>query len=96
VDGSFIAIVTLDHSIVIYPMTEAGPALHERRTIENQEQAGFRPIVPIALGAGNLILRGSASGSVPVIDPQNGPLAPIQNDPQEIIRTLTVGVSFMH
>jgi hypothetical protein len=77
-------------------MTEAGPELHERQTIQNQEQAGFRPIVPIVLGANNLVLRGSASGSVPVIDLQHGPLAPIQNDPQEVIRTLTVGILFIY
>ncbi|KAG9122679.1 hypothetical protein FRC07_000822 [Ceratobasidium sp. 392] len=88
-DGRFIAIVTLEHSIVLYPMTEAGPVLQNRHVLENSEKPGFRPIVPIALGPDNLVMRGSASGTVPIVDLQHGDLAPIRNDPHEVIRVLT-------
>ncbi|KAG9097577.1 hypothetical protein FRC06_007403, partial [Ceratobasidium sp. 370] len=88
-DGRFIAIVTLDHSIVIYPMAEDGPMLQNRHVLQNKEKSGFRPIVPIALGPDNLVLRGSAAGTVPIIDLQHGDLAPIRNDPHKVIRTLT-------
>ncbi|KAG8772876.1 hypothetical protein FRC12_002848 [Ceratobasidium sp. 428] len=90
-DGRFVAIVTLEHSIILYPMNEHGPVIRERHVVElNDEPNHFRPIVPIALGANNLVMRGTASGQVPIIDlSTNGDLAPIRNDPQEIIRTLT-------
>ncbi|KAG9094514.1 Cilia- and flagella-associated protein 44 [Ceratobasidium sp. UAMH 11750] len=87
-DGQFIAIATLDHSLVIYPMSQKGPVIHQRQILPNYEQATHRPIIPIALAANNLVLKGSTTGKVPVIDLQRGPLAPIEHDPQEIIRSL--------
>ncbi|KAG9120116.1 hypothetical protein FRC07_004533, partial [Ceratobasidium sp. 392] len=88
-DGRFIAIVTLEHSIVLYPMAEGGPVLQNRHVLENRDKSSFRPIVPIALGPDNLVLRGSALGMVPIVDLQHGDLAPIRNDPHEVIRVLT-------
>ncbi|KAG8708236.1 hypothetical protein FRC08_000046 [Ceratobasidium sp. 394] len=87
-DGRFIAIATLDHSIVIYPMSQHGPVVRQRQLLQNNEQAGYRPIIPIAL-ANNLILKGSTSGRVPIVDLNSGPLAPIESSPQEVIRALT-------
>ncbi|KDN37576.1 hypothetical protein RSAG8_10093, partial [Rhizoctonia solani AG-8 WAC10335] len=86
-DGRFIAVVTLDHAIVLYPLTINGPAIYERQVIQTQESGPFF-IVPIALTANNLVLRGTASGTVPVVDLQNGPVAPIINDPTEVVRAL--------
>ncbi|KAG9097670.1 hypothetical protein FRC06_007325, partial [Ceratobasidium sp. 370] len=88
-DGKFVAIATLDHSVVIYPLQRTGLVIDRRQVVQNQEQAGYRPIVPIALMADKLILRGSTSGCIPVMDLHTGPLAPIQGDPGQIIRALT-------
>ncbi|KAG9091914.1 hypothetical protein FS749_016142 [Ceratobasidium sp. UAMH 11750] len=91
-DGQFIAIVTLDHSIVIYPLTPDGPAVPDWQLLPNQEQSGPQPIVPIAL-ADNLVLRGTTFGVVPIINLQSGPLPPIQDGSRSIIRALTVCVT---
>ncbi|KAG8709716.1 hypothetical protein FRC09_000502 [Ceratobasidium sp. 395] len=89
-DGRFVAIATLDHSLVVYPMSQkGGPVVHQRQFLPNLERATHRPIIPIALAANNLVLRGSTTGKVPVVDLQSGPLAPIEHGAQEIIRCLT-------
>ncbi|KAG9122360.1 hypothetical protein FRC07_001308, partial [Ceratobasidium sp. 392] len=102
-DGRFIAIATLDHLVVIYPMSQHGPVINQRRVLQNQEQAGSRPIIPIVLAANSLILKGSTSGRVPILDLQSGLLAPIESGSQEVIRALTtygdkviVGLSGAH
>ncbi|KAG8706739.1 hypothetical protein FRC08_000880 [Ceratobasidium sp. 394] len=87
-DGNFIAIVTLDHSVVIYPLHRDGPVIHEQRVFHNRERAGYRPIVPIALVADRLVLRGSASGDIPIFDLHKGPLAPIRNNSPQVVRAL--------
>ncbi|KAG9124945.1 hypothetical protein FRC07_009599, partial [Ceratobasidium sp. 392] len=87
-DGTFIAIVTLDHSVIVYPLHRTGPIIDRQQVLHNQEQAGYRPIVPIALIADKLILQGSASGSVPIFDIRSGPLTPIHNDSTQVVRAL--------
>ncbi|KAG8712252.1 hypothetical protein FRC08_014824 [Ceratobasidium sp. 394] len=74
-DGKFIAIATLDHSLVIYPMSQNGPAIHQRQVLPNQEQSGYRPIIPIALAANNIVLRGSTSGGEGAGNPAEHPIA---------------------
>ncbi|KAG9089266.1 hypothetical protein FRC07_012371, partial [Ceratobasidium sp. 392] len=87
-DRKFIAVVTLDHSVVLYPLHRSGPVIDRQQTIPNQEQAGYRPIVPIALVSDKLVLRGSTSGDVPIFDIRGGPLAPIRNDSLQVVRAL--------
>ncbi|KAG9092721.1 hypothetical protein FS749_015489 [Ceratobasidium sp. UAMH 11750] len=88
-DGRFLAIATLDHSLVIYPMSQkGGPVVHQRQVLPTHEQAAHRPIIPIALAANNLVLKGSTTGKVPIIDLQSGPLAPIEHGSQEMVRSL--------
>ncbi|QRV85820.1 transmembrane protein [Ceratobasidium sp. AG-Ba] len=90
IDGRFIAIATLDHSLVIYPMSQkGGPVVHQRQALPNYEHATHRPIIPIALAANNLVLRGSTTGKVSIIDLQSGPLAPLEHGPEEMVRSLT-------
>ncbi|KAG8725847.1 hypothetical protein FRC11_001360 [Ceratobasidium sp. 423] len=88
-DGSFIVIITLDHSTVVYPVDHDGPKLNEGRVYANHEQAGYRPIIPVTLAANRMVLKGSTSGQVPIMDLLNGPLAPIGNISNNVIRVLT-------
>ncbi|KAG8691147.1 hypothetical protein FRC11_006423 [Ceratobasidium sp. 423] len=88
-DGSFIVIITLDHSTVVYPVDQDGPKLNEARVYPNHEPAGYRPIVPVTLAANRMVLKGSTSGQVPVMDLLNGPLAPIDNTSNDVVRVLT-------
>ncbi|KAG8719986.1 hypothetical protein FRC09_010282 [Ceratobasidium sp. 395] len=89
-DGSFITIATLEHWVVVYPMGENGPNTQQRYIVQTEEAGSYRPIVPIALRSNNLAMKGTTSGKVHIIDlTSNGELAPIRNDPQEVVRTLT-------
>ncbi|KAG9085704.1 hypothetical protein FRC07_013321, partial [Ceratobasidium sp. 392] len=87
-DGKFIAILTLEHHVVLYPLTRVGPTIGEQQVLPGDKQSGPRPVVPIALSADNLVLRGSVTGTVPIVDLRMGPLAPIQNRPKQVIRAL--------
>ncbi|KAG9094068.1 hypothetical protein FRC06_011183 [Ceratobasidium sp. 370] len=102
-DGGFIAIATLDHSVVVYPLSQNGPLIHQQQVIQNKEHGGSQPIIPVALVSNNLVLRGSTSGKIPIINLQSSPLAPIENGSQEVIRVLApygdkvvVGLSDTH
>ncbi|KAG8735821.1 hypothetical protein FRC10_010108, partial [Ceratobasidium sp. 414] len=88
-DERFIAISSLDQSIVTYPLGPGGPLLHEQREFPFHEQTDYSPIVPIALTSNNLIFKGTASGDIPILDSTNGPMAPIHLGARRIIRTLT-------
>ncbi|KAG8779703.1 hypothetical protein FRC12_023934 [Ceratobasidium sp. 428] len=88
-DERFIAISSLDQSIVTYPLGPNGPVIRDQREFLFHEQTEYSPIVPIALTSGNLIFKGTASGDVPVLDSLHGPLAPIQLGAKRIVRTLT-------
>ncbi|KAG8698616.1 hypothetical protein FRC08_005803 [Ceratobasidium sp. 394] len=88
-DERFIAISSLDQSIVTYTLGPGGPVVHEQREFPFHERTEYRPIVPIALTSNNLIFKGTASGEVPILDSVNGPMAPIHLGPERLIRTLT-------
>ncbi|KAG8741516.1 hypothetical protein FRC11_014748, partial [Ceratobasidium sp. 423] len=88
-DRSFIVIITLDHSTVVYQMDHDGPKLNEARVYGNHSQAGYRPIVPVTLAGNRMVLKGSTSGEVPVMDLLNGPLALIVNPSKDVVWVLT-------
>ncbi|KAG9076179.1 hypothetical protein FRC06_009654, partial [Ceratobasidium sp. 370] len=88
-DERFIAISSLDQSIVTYPLGPDGPVLLDQREFPFREQTEYSPIVPIALTSNNLIFKGTASRDVPVLDSTNGPMAPIHLGAKRIVRTLT-------
>ncbi|KAG9092498.1 hypothetical protein FRC06_011903 [Ceratobasidium sp. 370] len=88
-DEQFIAISSLEQSIVTYPLGPGGPVLQEQREFPFRERTEYSPIVPIALTTGNLIFKGTASGDVPVLDSMNGPMTPIHLGTKRIVRTLT-------
>ncbi|KAG8687607.1 hypothetical protein FRC08_011886 [Ceratobasidium sp. 394] len=82
----FIAISSLDQSIVTYALGPSSPVLHEQREFPFHKRTDYSPIVPIALMSNNLIFK----GDVPILDSTNGPMAPIQLGAKRIVRTLTV------
>ncbi|KAB5587471.1 hypothetical protein CTheo_9091 [Ceratobasidium theobromae] len=81
---------SLEQSIVTYELGPNGPVLGKRQEFPIYEQTTYRPILPIALTKNNLILKGTASGDVPVLDSKLGQVGPIKLGPERIIRTLAV------
>ncbi|KAG8781305.1 hypothetical protein FRC12_022009 [Ceratobasidium sp. 428] len=71
---SFIAMTTLDQSVVTYPMTYEGPSLDEINVYDYPEKSRESPALPVALTSSNLVLSGTAVGDVVVLYP-NGALA---------------------
>ncbi|KAG8706329.1 hypothetical protein FRC11_008324, partial [Ceratobasidium sp. 423] len=68
----FIAISTLENSIVTYALKENGPALDTKQEGIYQETIGYRPALPIVITPSGLIMKGTASSEIPIIDSTAG------------------------
>ncbi|KAG8735076.1 hypothetical protein FRC10_011012 [Ceratobasidium sp. 414] len=68
-DERFIAMTTLDQSVVTYPMSHDGPSIEEINIYEFPEKSRESPTLPVALTPSNLVLSGTAVGDVAVVYP---------------------------
>lgn len=88
-DQKSIAISTLYQTAVLYPLTDSGPAVDRGKTYFFRETIGFAAVqVPIALTAGNILLKGTASGEVGVWDSEQKQLRSI------VIGELLIEITF--
>ncbi|KAF8594169.1 hypothetical protein BDV93DRAFT_565699 [Ceratobasidium sp. AG-I] len=88
-DGLTIAISTLEQSIVTYLLQDDGPISTSKVEFGYKEKTDYRPIVLIALTANNLVMKGTTSGDVPILDCQSGNTTSLHQGPHQMIRTLT-------
>ncbi|KAG9076531.1 hypothetical protein FS749_011698 [Ceratobasidium sp. UAMH 11750] len=89
-DESFVAISTLQQSIVTYSLSEDGLILDSKVEIGFKEGTEYRPILPIAFTSNNLIMKGTTSeGVIPIFDPNTGTSASLNHGPRQTIRALT-------
>ncbi|KAG8681394.1 hypothetical protein FRC08_015668, partial [Ceratobasidium sp. 394] len=89
-DESFVAISTLEQSIVTYALSADGPILESKAEVGLNEDTKFRPIVPIAVTSNNLVMKGTASeGVIPIFDLRSSVTASLEHGTHRTIRTLT-------
>lgn len=66
-DKRSIAISTLDHSIVTYPLDKDGPILKSKKEFSTRDQTKWSPVVPVAMTSSGLTVGGTGKGEVPII-----------------------------
>ncbi|KAG8724184.1 hypothetical protein FRC09_020916 [Ceratobasidium sp. 395] len=88
-DECFIAIATLDQSVVTYPMSHDGPCIEEMHEYEHSERAPRSPTLPIVLTSSNLLISGTAVGDIPVLYPNVAPAFSLHQGKHHIIRAIT-------
>ncbi|KAG9099107.1 hypothetical protein FS749_002123, partial [Ceratobasidium sp. UAMH 11750] len=71
-DGKSIAILTLDHTIVVYALGREGPILASMKEFPYHDSTDYTPIVPVASTSNGLTLGGTTCGEVPMIETGNG------------------------
>ncbi|KAG8688733.1 hypothetical protein FRC11_004888 [Ceratobasidium sp. 423] len=64
----FIAIATLENTLVIYSLDEGGPVIDTRFEVSSQEQNGYCPVLPIMSTSSNLVFKGTIVGDIEVLD----------------------------
>lgn len=66
-DKSSLAISTLDHSIVTYPLDKNGPILKMKKEHATRDRTKWSPMVLVAVTSSGLTLGGTGMGEVPII-----------------------------
>ncbi|KAG8691107.1 hypothetical protein FRC11_006762, partial [Ceratobasidium sp. 423] len=76
-------------SIVTYTLSQGGPVLQSRVETGYKEGTDYRPIVPIAFTANNLVLKGTAvDGVIPILDTKTGATSSLMHGSRQMIRSL--------
>ncbi|KAG8704968.1 hypothetical protein FRC08_001918 [Ceratobasidium sp. 394] len=89
-DETFMAISTLQQSIVTYTLSVDGPVLGSKVEVKYEEGTDYRPIVPVALTPNNLVLKGTVSdGIISILDTRTGTTSSLKHGQRQTIRTLT-------
>ncbi|KAG8754884.1 ATPase with role in protein import into the ER [Ceratobasidium sp. 423] len=84
----FIAIATLDNSIVTYSLGEGGPDIDTQFDIKSQELTNYRPVLPIVSTSSGLVLKGTAVGDIDILDTRTHATTSLHHAHNHIIRTL--------
>ncbi|KEP48006.1 putative transmembrane protein, partial [Rhizoctonia solani 123E] len=87
-DGLFVAISTLESSIVIYEIKDNTLVLDSKREGIYQEASSYRPITPIAVAPNGLVMKGTIAGNIPMLDSSAGLLFSLHHGNNQAIRTL--------
>ncbi|CAE6474938.1 unnamed protein product [Rhizoctonia solani] len=88
-NARFIAISTLESSIVTYAIQDSALVLDSKREGIYQETTTYRrPITPIAVAVNGLILKGTITGDIPMLDSAAGLLYSLHHGNNQAIRTL--------
>ncbi|CEL56344.1 hypothetical protein RSOLAG1IB_11915 [Rhizoctonia solani AG-1 IB] len=75
----FIAIATLDNSLVTYSLREGGPDVETHFEVNSREVINYRPVLPIVSTSSELILKGTAVGDIDVLDPRTNSTASLHH-----------------
>ncbi|CAE6472584.1 unnamed protein product [Rhizoctonia solani] len=84
----FIAMATLDNSLVTYALREGGPAIDTQFEVKSRDLTNYRPVLPIVSTSSDLILKGTAVGDIDVLDTRTHSTASLHHAHNHIIRTL--------
>ncbi|KAG8702732.1 hypothetical protein FRC11_011233, partial [Ceratobasidium sp. 423] len=84
----FIAIATLDNSIVTYSLGEGGPDIATHFEAKSQELTNYRPVLPIVSTSSGLVLKGTAVGDIDVLDTRTHATTSFHHAHNHIVRTL--------
>ncbi|KAG8706469.1 hypothetical protein FRC11_008204 [Ceratobasidium sp. 423] len=84
----FIAIATLDNSIVTYSLGEGGPDIATHFEAKSQELTNYRPVLPIVSTSSSLVLKGTAISDIDVLDTRTHATTSFHHAHNHIIRTL--------
>ncbi|KAG8714617.1 hypothetical protein FRC11_007775, partial [Ceratobasidium sp. 423] len=86
--GLFIAISTLESSIVTYAIQDNALTLDSKREGIYQEATTSRRITPIAVAPSGLVMKGTIAGDIPMLDSAAGLLYSLHHGNNQVIRTL--------
>ncbi|KAF8601123.1 WD40 repeat-like protein [Ceratobasidium sp. AG-I] len=84
----FIVISTLDQSLVTYALKEGGPVGESHVETPSQEITAYRPVLPVASTSSDLVLKGTSSGDVEILDTRTRSIVSLHHAHNHIIRTL--------
>ncbi|CUA75336.1 hypothetical protein RSOLAG22IIIB_05837 [Rhizoctonia solani] len=84
----FIAISTLDNSLITYSLREGGPDIDTRAKADFRKLTKYCPVLPIVSTSSDLVLKGTAVGAIEVLDPRSHSTASLHHAHNHIIRTL--------
>ncbi|KAG9094638.1 hypothetical protein FS749_012085 [Ceratobasidium sp. UAMH 11750] len=85
----FLAISTLDHTIVLYALGRNGPLLESMQEFPYEDSASINPIVPVAFPSDGLVLASTACGEVPMIQSTDGEMSLLHHEQaSHIIRVI--------
>ncbi|KAG8731136.1 hypothetical protein FRC10_002012 [Ceratobasidium sp. 414] len=72
-DESFLAVMTLEQTVVTYPMSHYGPILEEANIYEYPKTTSKMLVLPVMISSSNLVLCGTVVSEVNVVYPSRVP-----------------------